>query len=158
MQRCRFHVDEICTTCRFHEDKICTLADFMWITTFYILFIFPLPHFTPLTPSKKTATSAFNAGKRPFYFPLFFLIAASHAASIFLCCVYGSHSFPYCFNCCKPCSFLFFYAAFVGLLFPLLFVFINHPCAQQLPRFRRFSYFFFKKLIMPRSCAPTCSA
>ncbi len=147
MQRCRFHVDEICKR-----------ADFMRIATFYILFISPLAHFTPLTPSKKTATSAFNAGKRPFYFPLFFLIAASHAASIFLCCVYGSHSFPYCFNCCKPCSFLFFYAAFVGLLFPLLFVFINHPCAQQLPRFRRFSYFFFKKLIMPRSCAPTCSA
>lgn len=27
-------------------------------------------------------------------FPLF-LITASHAAFIFLCCVYGSHSFPY---------------------------------------------------------------
>lgn len=27
-------------------------------------------------------------------FPLF-LITASHAAYIFLCCVYGSHSFPY---------------------------------------------------------------
>lgn len=29
-----------------------------------------------------------------FIFPLF-LITASHAAFIFLCCVYGSHSFPY---------------------------------------------------------------
>lgn len=157
MQRCIFHVDEICTTCRFHEDKLCKRADFMRITTFYILFISPLHILLHLLPSKRPPPRI-QRRQAAFLFSLIFLIAASHAASIFLCCVYGSHSFPYCFNCCKPCSFLFFYAAFVGLLFPLLFVFINHPCAQQLPRFRRFSYFFFKKLIMPRSCAPTCSA
>ena len=158
MQRCRFHVDEICTTCRFHEDKICKRAYFMGITTFYILFTIPTGTFYSTCPIQKDRHQRIQRRQAAFLFSLIFLIAASHAASIFLCCVYGSHSFPYCFNCCKPCSFLFFYAAFVGLLFPLLFVFINHPRAQQLPCFRRFSYFFFKKLIMPRSCAPTCSA
>ena len=158
MQRCRFHVDEICTTCRFHVDKICTLADFMRITTFYILFIFPLAHFTPLTPIKKTASHAFNAGKRPFYFPLFFkLLQATQL--LFFYAAFTAHTLSLIvLIAASPAAFLFFYAAFGGLLFPLLFVSINHPRAQQQPRFRRFSYFFFKKLIMPRSCAPTCSA
>ena len=89
---------------------------------------------------------------------LIFLIAASHAASIFLCCVYGSHSFPYCFNYCKPCSFFIFLRCILWPVLSLIISSINHPRAQQLPCFRRFSYFFFKKLIMPRSCAPTCSA
>ena len=62
-----------------------------------------------------------------FLVSLIFLIAASHAASIFLCCACGSHSFPYCLIAASPAAFLFFYAAFVGLLFPLLFVSINHP-------------------------------
>lgn len=69
-------------------------------------------------------------------FPLF-LITASHAAFIFLCCVYDSHSFPYfsqsgqlIFFCMlsltdyalslifvyrNPGSYFFLYAAFSGL-------------------------------------------
>lgn len=48
--------------CIFHEDNDI-------LHTFHI----PTPHFTPLTPIKKTASHAFNEGKRPLYFPLFFL-------------------------------------------------------------------------------------
>lgn len=42
-----------------------------------------------------------------FLFSLIFLIAASHAASIFLCYVYGSHSFPYCLIAASPAAFYF---------------------------------------------------
>lgn len=42
-----------------------------------------------------------------FLFSLIFLITASHAASIFLCCVYGSHSFPYCLISASPAAFYF---------------------------------------------------
>lgn len=44
-------------------------------------------------------------------FPLF-LITASHAAFIFLCCVYGSHSFPY-FS--QSGQLIFLYAVLSGL-------------------------------------------
>lgn len=109
MQRCRFHVDEICTTCRFHEDKICKRADFMGITTFpHSLFTIPTGTFYSTCPIQKDRHQRIQRRQAAFLFSLIFLIAASHAASIFLCCVYGSHSFPYCFNCCKPCSFFIF--------------------------------------------------
>ena len=99
--------------------KYASGADFMRIITFSIQF--PHPHWHILLhPSKKDRFQRIQRRQAAFLVSLIFLIAASHAASIFLCCVYGSHSFPYFFNYCKPCSFLFFYAAFYGLLFPLL--------------------------------------
>ena len=108
MQRCRFHVDEICTTCRFHEDKICKRAYFMGITTFYILFTIHTGTFYSTYSIQKDRYQRIQRRQAVFLFSLIFLITASHAASIFLCCVYGSHSFPYYFNCCKPCSFFIF--------------------------------------------------
>ena len=76
---------------------------------------------------KKTATSAFNAGKRPFYFPLFFkLLQATQL--LFFYAAFTAHTLSLIvLIAASPAAFLFFYAAFGGLLFPLLFVFINHP-------------------------------
>ena len=101
MQRCRFHVDEICTTCRFHEDKICKRADFMGITTFP--FNFHHPHWHILLHLLHP--------KRP-------LPAHSTQAS-------GLFIFPYFFNCCKPRSFYFSMLRLRLTLFPLLFLLLQ---------------------------------
>ena len=106
-------------------------------------------------------------------FPLF-LITASHAAFIFLCCVYGSHSFPYfsqsgqlIFFCmlsladyalslifvfCNPDSFFICTLPLADYALSLIFIFCTKSACKL------FDYFFFRKLIIPRSCAPTCSA
>ena len=136
MQRCRFHVD---------NDILHTFHHPHWHILLHLLH--------PKRPLPAHSTQASGL----FIFP-YFLNCCKPRSFYFSMLRLRLTLFPLLFNCCKPCSFLFFYAAFVGLLFPLLFVSINHPRAQQLPRFRRFPYFFFKKLIMPRSCAPTCSA
>ena len=108
MQRCRFHVDEICTTCRFHEDKICTLAYFMRITTFYILFIFLSP------PSTFYSTYSLHP-KRP-------LPTHSTQAS-------GLLIFPYFFKLLQATQLLFFYAAFTAHTLSLIVLIAASPAA-----------------------------
>ena len=107
MQRCRFHVDEICTTCRFHEDKICTLAYFMRITTFYILFISPLHILLHLLPSKRPLPTHSTKASGLFIFPYFFNYCKPRSF-YFSMLRLRLTLFPLLFNCCKPCSFFIF--------------------------------------------------
>ncbi|WP_293685901.1 hypothetical protein [uncultured Phascolarctobacterium sp.] len=58
-----------------------------------------------------------------FLVSLIFLIAASHAASIFLCCVYGSHSFPYFLITANPAAFYFSMLHFMACSFPYYYLY-----------------------------------
>ena len=68
-------------------------------------------------------------------FPLF-SITASHAAFIFLCCVYGSHSFPYfsqsgqlIFSVCCPYRITLF-PLFLFIVIPAAIFFCTLPLAD----------------------------
>ena len=111
MQRCIFHVDEICTTCRFHEDKLCKRADFMRITTFYILFISPLHILLHLLPSKRPLPAHSTQASGLFIFP-YFLNCCKPRSFYFSMLRLRLTLFPLLFNCCKPCSFFIFLCCF----------------------------------------------